>query len=269
MIDKGEAETVRLWLFIEDRLAEDEAARIEALSDEALAAEMRAAGFDPDAIATFDEVMTTARAGEAGARGAARVRGARAGEGDVGPEGAALYDGAGIVRAIPASAVSSSSMETARLPSSRRRAGTETVRPPEMRANNRIVWLLAACFLLVLGAVGYAERGAIVARLHRTPVDIGPAPVPTRTPPPVEQPVPALSSQPVPPMPNQDEWARDRESAQQACDGHDWAKCEHWLLMANRADPAATVRDERIQRMWIEVRKHIPPENPKTGRPEP
>ena len=42
MIDEEEDEDVRLWLFIEDRLAEDEAARIEALSDEELGEELLA-----------------------------------------------------------------------------------------------------------------------------------------------------------------------------------------------------------------------------------
>jgi hypothetical protein len=44
MMSKEDAENVRLWLFIEDRLAEDEAARIEALSDEELDEELRLAG---------------------------------------------------------------------------------------------------------------------------------------------------------------------------------------------------------------------------------
>jgi hypothetical protein len=132
------------------------------------------------------------------------------------------------------------------------------------------VSLLAPSFLLLLGAVAYVERGAIVARLHGTPVDVGPAPspMPLRTPQP-EPPVPAQSAVPLPPTPTEDAWARDRDSAQHACDAHDWSECERWLLMANRVDPAATIKDERIQSMWIEVRKHIPPENPKTGKPGP
>src|SRR5581483_10479041 len=155
-------------------------ARIEALSDDALAAEMRAAGHDPRDIVTFDEVMARVHARDAGAVGSAQVRGN--GEADVGPGEAAMYDGAGIVRAVPASAVSSSSMETRRLPSARKRTwqAEESGREPEVhgRATKRLVWLLAACFLLALGVTGYAKRSAIVALLNRTPVDVGPAPGP-------------------------------------------------------------------------------------------
>ena len=55
-------EKVKLWLFIEDRLAEDEAKRVEALSDEQLDAEMRAAGWDREKIITFEEVLARAQA---------------------------------------------------------------------------------------------------------------------------------------------------------------------------------------------------------------
>ncbi len=57
-----ETDPVKLWLFIEDRLAEDEAKRVEALSDEELDAEMRAAGWDPEKIITFEEVLARAHA---------------------------------------------------------------------------------------------------------------------------------------------------------------------------------------------------------------
>lgn len=42
-MSREEAENVRLWLFVEDRLAEDEASRVEALSDEELGEELRRA----------------------------------------------------------------------------------------------------------------------------------------------------------------------------------------------------------------------------------
>ncbi|MGH7436610.1 MAG: hypothetical protein ACRENE_13130 [Polyangiaceae bacterium] len=44
MMSREDTENVRLWLFIEDCLAEDEAARIDALSDEELGEELRHAG---------------------------------------------------------------------------------------------------------------------------------------------------------------------------------------------------------------------------------
>ncbi|MGH7440587.1 MAG: hypothetical protein ACRENE_33265 [Polyangiaceae bacterium] len=266
--EEEEAEDVRLWLFIEDRLAEDEAARIEALSDQELEAEMRAAGADPASILTLDQALARGRATlDGGARGAvsgAEV-GAGNGNGNEGPGGAAAYDGAGIARAVPASAVSESTLETRetrRLPSARSpRWAKETGPAPEARGTRGMVWLLAACFLLAVGAVGYAKRGAIVARFHEAPVDIGPAPVPMPAPP-----------QPEPPLPADDartrEWTQDRERAQQACDAHDWAKCQQWLGQANVVDPDATIRDERIQAMWKSIPKNQV-QQPKTGLPRP
>lgn len=266
MINKEEVDLVRLWLFIEDRLAEDEVARVEALSDEDLDEELRKAGWDPRSMVSFDEVMARARLRDAGAVGSAQVRGN--GAPDMGPGEAAMQDGAGIVRAVPASAASSSSMETRRLPSARKRTwkAEEPDREPEGRGTRRLVWLLAACFLLALGVAGYAKRSAIVALLNRTPVEVLPAPGPVLTPQPEQQPVPAQSTQPSPA--HDERWVQDREVAQQACDAHAWEQCEHWLVMANQVDPEATVRDARIQAMWVEVRKHLPSVNPKTGKRE-
>jgi hypothetical protein len=112
-----------------------------------------------------------------------------------------------------------------------------------------------------VGAIGYAKRGAIVAHLHKAPVDIGPAPVPMPMPPQPEPPLPADDARTI-------EWMQDRDRAQQACDAHDWDKCQQWLGRADVVDPVATIRDERIQAMWKAIPKNML-QQPKTGRPPP
>jgi hypothetical protein len=262
-MNKEEVEELRLWLFIEDRLAEDEAARIEALSEEDLVAEKRAAGHDPRDIITFDEVLARIRAEDGGAGGAAPVPGV--GEGREGPGEAALFSGAGIVRAVPASAVSESSMETRRLPTARSRApkAEEAERAAKTSAGtHRVLWLLAACFLLALGAVGYVERGAIVARLQKTPVDIGPAPEPLPIPP---VPAPSVPAQLTP----AEESARDRETAQAECSAGQWVKCQYWIDRAFQLDPLGTFQDEKVKAMRKEIVKHLGNDPKGMNRPQP
>lgn len=251
MMTKDEAENVRLWLFIENRLAEDEAARIEALSEEELDDEMRAAGVDPQSVVTFDDVLARVRAQNGGAGGMAQAPGGE--EGDDGPGEAAMFNGAGIVRAVPAPAASESSMETRRLPSARRRdpKANEAEGAAEPHGTHRVLWLLAACFLLALGAIGYVERGAIVARLHRTtPVDIGPAPEPLPTPP---APAPSAPAQLTP----AEESARARETAQQACSAGEWVKCQYSIDRAFQLDPLGTFQDEKAKAMRKEIARHL------------
>lgn len=63
-----EDEALRLWLFVEDKLAEEEAERVAALSDEEVEAELRAAGVDPQKVITLEQAIARARA-KAGHRG--------------------------------------------------------------------------------------------------------------------------------------------------------------------------------------------------------
>jgi hypothetical protein len=118
------------WEVVEDLLAEAEAERIEGLSDEALSAELRAAGFDPDAVPSVEALI---------ARGQARAA-ARAKERNG-------VDGHGNVRVLRAPAKRANGPVPAR----------------------RVLWLAAAAVLLALGSVGVVERRAIVAIFTRSP----------------------------------------------------------------------------------------------------
>src|SRR5580704_8200904 len=113
------------WEVVEDLIAEAEVERVEALGDEELRAELRAAGVDPERIPSADAFVDRARA-------IARSREPRSRAAPV-PE---------MVRTLPSAGST--------------RPGSEGA-----GVRRQALWLAAAVFLLVAGAIALAERSTV------------------------------------------------------------------------------------------------------------
>jgi hypothetical protein len=198
--DLDDAEKARQWRLVEDLMAEAEVERVEGLSDQDLHAEVRAAGMDPDRLPGVDDLLRR------------------------GKERAALRAAAG-----PAA------------PSNGRAEGrllTLPLAPARAMASRRMVWLVAAGFALALGAIGIAERDAIVAMFKKTPVDIKPDPDSILAPNEVA--------------------AKLRDDAEAACTDGKWGLCERKLDEAALHDPAGE-KEPRVVKLRADILENTGP----------
>jgi hypothetical protein len=190
----------RGWMSVEELLAEDEAKRVEKLSDAELHAEMRREGMDPARVPSGEELLA-----RVAARAAAR----------------AARQGAGSVHVAPAAPVVPNAPV---VPIDRAKPSKPSGAP------RRLVWLLAAAFVVAVLIVGALKGPAIVAYFRGPP--IGPD---------VEGPY----------RPSPRELAEKlRDDAMGHCAQASWATCKAKLDEAAALDPAGESEARVVGARW-------------------